>query len=323
MHTLPRTIVVLIFAVRFLCHNTVSTAQQSFTHLNSNINGTVYRSIGYRSEITGSTLMYSVYLPPFYYSSADSFPVLYLLHGYGGSETSWIDRCNIHVIIDSLIRSGDIPPMIVIMPDAKNSYYINDCEGRFPYEDIFIKELLPFVDSTYKTCSGRANRIIGGLSMGGYGAVIYSILHHEYFATCIALSSAIRSDEMILNQRQDDYNNKFGPLYGNGLVGEERLTELWKSYNPLYMINDSVAGILKSINWYIDCGTDDFLLPGNEMLHQLFLKYNIPHEYHVRIGAHNWEYWRAGIIDGFKFAGRKLIRLAANPANYRSIPAAL
>jgi enterochelin esterase-like enzyme len=322
MLTIPRTIVILFFAVRFLCHNTVLTAQQSFGQLNSGISGTIYRSIEYRSEITGGTLMYSVYLPPFYYSSADSFPVFYLLHGYTGSDASWIDRCNIHVTIDSLIRSGDVPPMIVIMPDAKNSYYINDYAGRFPYEDIFIHELIPLVDSTYKIYTGRACRIIGGLSMGGYGAVIHSILHHEYFGTCIALSAAIRSDEMIINETQDDYNNKFGPLYGNGLAGEERLTELWNSYNPLYMINGSTASVLKGINWYFDCGTDDYLLPGNELLHQMFLKFNIPHEYHVRIGAHNWEYWRTGIIDGLKFAGRKLKGCIANPPDYRNIPAA-
>ena len=51
---------------------------------------------------------------------------------------------------------------------------------------------------------------------------------------------------------------------------------------------------------------NDILVQGNEMLHQLFLKYNIPHEYHVRFGTHNWEYWRIGIIGGIKFTGQRL-----------------
>lgn len=303
----PKLKTVSFFAALLVCHITGSSLKaQSFAKLNSSINGTVYQSLEFSSDIAGSKLSYSVYLPPFYRSSVDSFPVLYLLHGYGGSETSWIERCNIHLIIDSLIRLNEIPSLIVIMPDARNSYYINDYAGEFRYEDIFIQELIPFVDSTYKTCSHPGCRIIAGLSMGGFGAVIQSVLHAGEFETCIALSAAIRSDEMILNEKQENYNKKFSPLFGNNLTGEERITELWKSYSPFYIIDDSIANKLKGINWYIDCGMNDSLLEGNEMLHRVFLKFNIPHEYHVRIGSHNWEYWRTGIVEGLKFAGRKL-----------------
>ncbi len=279
---------------------------QSFSELNSKINGIAYKSLEFNSKILNTRLKYSVYLPPYYHTSRDSLPVLYLLHGYGGSESSWIDRCDIHGIIDSLIGAAEIPSMIVIMPDGKNSYYINDYQHQFPYEDIFINELIPYVDSTYRTRANRSNRIIGGLSMGGYGAVLLSIKHPGIFGTCISLSAAIRTDEMIIDLDSANYSKKYSDLFGGELQGDERINEHWKSYSPFYLLNDSISQTLKSINWYFDCGIDDFLINGNEAFHDAFLKLGIPHEYHVRIGSHNWEYWKNGLTEGIKYAGRSM-----------------
>ena len=282
---------------------------QSFAELNSDIRGTIYKSLEVNSKVLNNKLEYSIYLPPYYHTTADSFPVLYLLHGYQGDETSWIDRCDIHIIIDSLIKIEEIPPLIVVMPDAKNSYYINDYLLQFPYEDLFIREFIPYIDSTYKTFPHSRYRIIAGLSMGGFGAVIHSIKHTDVFGSCIALSAAVRTDEMIMNEKPEDYDNKFSRLYGSDLEGNERITEHWENNSPFYLINDSTSDKLRSINWYFDCGMNDFLINSNELLHQIFLKYSIPHEYHVRGGKHDWEYWRTGIIGGIKFAGQKLSKL--------------
>jgi enterochelin esterase-like enzyme len=279
---------------------------QSFGELNSNIRGTLYKSLEINSNIINNKLEYSIYLPPYYHTTTDSFPVLYLLHGIKGDETSWIDRCEIHIIIDSLIKTEEIPPLIVVMPDARNSYYMNDYLLQFPYEDILIREFIPYIDSTYKTLPDYRYRIIGGLSMGGFGAIINSIKHADVFGSCIALSAAVRTDEMIINLNSEDYNSKFSGLYGSNLEGNERINQHWENNSPFYLINDSTSDKLKGINWYFDCGMSDFLINGNELLHQIFLKYSIPHEYHVRIGTHNWDYWLTGIIGGIKFAGQRI-----------------
>ena len=278
---------------------------QSFTELNSEIKGTVYRSLDFKSELVDNRIKYSIYLPPYYHTSNDSFPVLYLLHGYGGSETSWIDRCNIHRIIDSLILTQDILPMIIVMPDGKRSYYINDYQHKFPYEDIFIKELVPYIDSTYKSLPFKNCRFIAGLSMGGYGAIVLSIKHHDMFGACIALSAAVRTDEMIINEDSSKYSSKFSDLFGGELQDSARINEYWKSNSPFYLLNDSISGKLKNTCWYINCGMNDFLIHGNESLHTAFLKLGILHEYHVRVGSHNWEYWKTGIIEGIKLTGKK------------------
>lgn len=281
---------------------------QSFTELNREIKGTVYKSLDFDSELVNNRLKYSIYLPPYYHTTNDSFPVLYLLHGYGGGETSWIDRCNIHRIIDSLILTRQITPMIIVMPDGKNSYYINDYQRKFPYEDIFIKELIPYIDSTYKSLSSKKFRFIAGLSMGGYGAIVLSIKHHDVFGACIALSAAVRTDEMIINEDSLKYNSRFSDLYGGELQGSTRVNKYWKSNSPFYLLNDSISEKLKNTCWYINCGMNDFLIRGNESLHTAFLRLGILHEYHVRVGSHNWQYWKTGIIEGIKFAGQKNLK---------------
>jgi enterochelin esterase-like enzyme len=301
-YIITRTLIIL-----FVFHTYIPGLYgQSFNEINSEIRGTVYKSLEVYSNILNDKLNYSVYLPPYYHTSADSFPVLYLLHGFMGDETSWIDRTKIHIIIDSLISREEIPPLIVVMPDARNSYYINDYQLQFPYEDIFINEFIPFIDSTYKTLPYPGYRIIAGLSMGGFGAVINCIKHADVFGSCIALSAAVRTDEMTVNMKPEEYSSKFSHIYGSNLEGNDRITEHWVNNSPFYLINDSIADRLKSIDWYFDCGMNDFLINGNEILHQIFLKYNIPHEYHVRIGSHNWDYWHTGIIEGIRFAGQRL-----------------
>ena len=296
-------IILSVFYAGFL-----RSAGQSFTELNSDIRGTVYKSLEANCNIMENKLMYSIYLPPYYHTSNEGFPVLYLLHGIRGDETSWIDRCEIHIIIDSLIQIKEVPPLIIVMPDGKNSYYINDYLLQFAYEDIFIREFIPYIDSTYKTIPHTRSRIIAGLSMGGYGALINSIKHTDVFGTCVALSAAVRTDEMIINVKSADYNKKFSHIFGDDLEGKERITEHWKDNSPFYLVNDSISERLKSTNWYFDCGMNDFLINSNELLHQIFLKYNIPHEYHVRIGTHNWDYWRVGIINGISYICNQIVR---------------
>jgi enterochelin esterase-like enzyme len=308
-----KSIVIEILIILSVFHGCIIRSNaQSFAGLNSDIEGTVYKSLEIKSNIHNDNIRYSVYLPPYYHASSDSFPALYLLHGFKGDETSWINRCNIHVIIDSLINLGEIPPLIVVMPYAGNSYYINDYMLEFPYEDIFIRDLIPYIDSTYKTLPYSGYRIIAGLSMGGFGAVIHSVKHTDIFGTCIALSAAVRTDEMAMNMKTEEYDSKLSPLYGSNLEGSDRITGHWTDNSPFYLINDSISDILKNTHWYFDCGMDDFLIKGNESLHRIFLDYGITHEYHMRIGTHNWEYWRTGITQGIKFAGRRLGELNLN-----------
>jgi enterochelin esterase-like enzyme len=283
----------------------VSLHAQTCTGDKNEIKGTVRRSLPYFSKTTKDTLLYSLYLPPEYYTAADSFPVFYLLHGLGGDENSWINDFSIDRIADSLIHRREIPPVIIIMPNGKKSYYINDYRNAFPFETVFIGEFIPFIDSTYRTKDSKADRAIGGLSMGGYGALINAFRHPDCFSTAVAFSAAVRTDSMIINENADKYNTVFAPVFGDSIQHYKKITQHWMENNPLYLVARQ-PDTLKSVCWFIDCGLNDYLLPGNEALHDLFVQYRIPHEYHVRPGFHDRVYWKASLIPALLFTGRIL-----------------
>ena len=293
--------VFLLLAVLYCC--SVSIYPQSFGTLNKEIKGTVYQSLTFYSKRIKENISYSVYLPPGYLSSQKKYPVFYLLHGLGGNETSWINNFSVHNAVDSLIREDAIPPMIIVLPDGRRSYYINDYRADFPYETIFINEFIPFIDSFYKTESSKPFRVIGGLSMGGFGALINCIRHPGYFTAAVVLSAAVRTDSMIINENAEKYHQNFSPVFGDSIWQYRQLTRHWIDNNPLYL-----AGLqpdsLRTVHWYFDCGLSDYLLPGNEALHDLFIRYQIPHEFHVKSGGHERAYWESALVPMLLYTGR-------------------
>ncbi|GAA4410136.1 alpha/beta hydrolase-fold protein [Nibrella viscosa] len=254
----------------------------------------------------GSTLLnrairYSIYLPPDYYTSNRRYPVVYLLHGYTDDETAWVQFGEADRIIDENIKSGELPPMIVVMPDAGLTWYMNDYQNKVRYEDMFVQELIPHVDSTYRTRTKRDYRAISGLSMGGHGSLLLAMHHPELFGACAALSAAVFTDETMTTMDEATYNTRWAPLLSGPVKGQDRLTAHWKRNSPLTLARSAPEGDLKKVRWYLDCGDDDFLSAANALLHLSLLERQIPHEYRVRDGAHTWSYWRTGLPDALKF----------------------
>lgn len=266
----------------------------------------VQHSLSFYSMAAGEEINYTIYLPPDYSTSPDGFPVLFLLHGLGGNENSWIEDFSVHRVTDSLIADGAIPSIIIVMPDGRRSYYINDVRNDFPYESVFIQEFIPFIDSMYRTKKGKPFRIIGGLSMGGFGTLIYCIRYPGYFSAAIALSAAVRTDSMIINEKADKYSQNFSPIFGDSIQQYKQLTHHWIENNPIYMVSRHPDS-LRTISWYFDCGLSDYLLPGNEALHDLLITHKIPHEFHIRSGGHERAYWKAALVPALLFAGRVFI----------------
>ncbi|MDD4226601.1 MAG: alpha/beta hydrolase family protein [Mariniphaga sp.] len=267
--------------------------------------GKVIESLEFTSSKVGYPVKYSIYLPPCYGTSQRSYPVLYLLHGYSDDETGWVQFGEANSIADRGIRNGDFPPCIIVMPDGGVTWYINSYDGKDPWEDMFMEEFIPFVEQQYRVRPKKEFRAIAGLSMGGNGALLLSMRHPEVFSSCVAMSSGVFTDEEVLVN--DAYARYFGNIYGprpaNGQV-----SDYWKSYSPLHLLDRVDKDQLKSIRFYIDCGDDDFLYKGNAALHVKMRDLGIPHEYRTRNGGHEWSYWRSGLFDGLKFISEKFHR---------------
>lgn len=276
----------LLLSIVILC--TVSLSAQS---------GKVFESLKFESKLVSYPVKYSIYLPPDYETSNRSYPIIYLLHGYSDDETGWIQYGEINSIVDKGIANDDFLPCIIVIPDGKVTWFCNSADGKNPWEDMFVKEFIPFIEKEYRVRTKKEFRAIAGLSMGGYGALKLSMRNTDLFSSCVALSSGTFTDKEIIGSEQ--YDPYFGNIYGPKPVGE--VSTHWKANSPLYLLESVETAKLKTIRFYIDCGDDDFLYRGNSALHVKMRELGIPHEYRVRNGGHEWSYWRAGIYDGLKF----------------------
>jgi len=139
--------------------------------------------------------------------------------------------------------------------------------------------------------------------MGGYGTLIYSLKYPDLFAVAAPLSAAVFDDAEATSMADNRWEATFGPLFGRGLKGNARLSEAWNNNSILKIVGKKSAEDLKKVRYWIDCGDDDLLTKGNALLHVALIDKGVPHEYRVRDGAHNWTYWRTGIVDALAFMG--------------------
>ncbi len=265
--------------------------------------GKVVESKVIKSTILGKDVKYTLYLPADYETSQRAYPIVYLLHGYGDADDGWVQFGEVNRYADAAITNGDIPPMIIAMPDGGASFYINSYDGATKYEDFFIKEFMPFIEKTYRVKTQKRFRGIAGLSMGGYGTLIYSLKYPDLFAAAAPLSAAVFMDEDVTNMPAANWDRTFAGLFGRNLNGNDRLSKAYYDNSPLKIVETKSKEELSKVRYWIDCGDDDFLINGNCMLKIALTKKGVPHEFRVRDGAHTWTYWRTGITDALNFIG--------------------
>ena len=283
--------------IRFIILLLVITAYSGYSQ-----SGLLKESLKVKSTVLSKDIEYSIYLPPDYEKSNRRYPVLYLLHGYSDDETGWTQFGEVHLIGDRAIQSGDATPMIIVMPDAGVTWYVNSYDGKVNYEDFFIKEFIPHVDATYRTRATKQYRAISGLSMGGYGTLIMATKHPTLFSSAAPLSAGVFQDDAIVTGDENMWTNVLGDIYGKkDLTGKNRLTEHYYKNSILKIVESGDAEELKKVRFFIDCGDKDFLIKGNMALHGVMIDKKIPHEFRVREGAHNWTYWRTSLPEVLKF----------------------
>jgi enterochelin esterase-like enzyme len=268
-----------------------------------------------RVEFESPTLkriyQYIVYLPADYDASDRHYPVIYLLHGRGDSMDGWL---NARDTLDKLIADGSIPPMIAILPDMPSSerasYYIDSqyTGTRYraePVETAFMNDLIPYVEQTYRALTHREARLVGGYSMGGYGAIRYSMAYPENFVGALVLSPAV----YIPLPPADSSTREFG-AFGKG-------TQLFDEgiYQSLNYpaLSKSLTESKLPLRMFIAVGDDEWKNPNPEdALHDLDMEAhmlfnhvvrirNVASEFRVYDGGHDWDVWRRGFEEGMKF----------------------
>src|SRR4051812_36211368 len=185
-----------------------------FNYANAQNSGKIIEQKVVTSKILNKDVKYTIYLPADYSTSERTYPVVYLLHGYTDDNTGWLQFGEINRYADKAIAEGIIPPMIIVMPNGDSSWYINSYDGKEKYEDFFIKEFMPSVEKAYRIKTEKRYRGIAGLSMGGFGTLVYSLKYPELFAAAAPLSAAVFEDSAMVRMPDANYENVFGQLYG-------------------------------------------------------------------------------------------------------------
>jgi S-formylglutathione hydrolase FrmB len=260
-----------------------------------------------KSPILGHDIAYSIYFPPGYHENNRTYPVLYLLHGYSDDNSAWIQFGDVQRITDDAIASGYAPGMIIVMPDAGVTWYVNDFSGKVRYEDAFFHDFIPYIEKTYKIKPTKEFRSIAGLSMGGYGSLLYSLKHPDMFAACVAMSPAVFTNEELLAMSKDR-KSMFETLFGAFDQNTQSINDYWKQNSVLDLVKACPNSDLNKVRYYIDCGDNDFLYRGNAALHVAMRDRGIPHECRMRDGAHTWSYWRVALKEGLHFVGQSFQR---------------
>jgi enterochelin esterase-like enzyme len=260
--------------------------------------GKVFDNLSFYSKILKSERKFAIYLPPGYESSQRSYPSMYLLHGSGDDQTGWVQFGEVLNITDKAIEDGKATPMIIIMPDATagRQGYFNDIKGDWNYEDFFFKELIPYVEKTYRIKSDKRFRAVSGLSLGGGGTFMYALHRPEMFSSACPLSAYV--GPLTLEEAKTRIKRQ------SPNVADTVIERYHARHNAISLINNISDDQKKAVRWYIDCGDDDFLYEGNSLAHIAMKTKGIPHEYRVRDGGHSWTYWRDSLPKVLEFVSQ-------------------
>ncbi|MBI1983439.1 MAG: esterase family protein [Acidobacteria bacterium] len=229
-----------------------------------------------------------VALPEGYGSTSnDRYPTLYFLHGLFENERSWSERGGQEVFED-LQNQGQLGDFIVILPDGGKTFYVNSLDGHEPYEDFFIRELVPFIDGKYRTLAKPAGRGISGTSMGGYGALHLAMSHPSVFGSASAHSAALL--DRIPNPLPTEGRWGFYARVLQGPFGSPLNSEYWEANSPLTLAEHSER--FGGLRLYFDCGDRDRygFEQGAQRLHQKLAAKGFPHDFALRPGDHGWSY---------------------------------
>lgn len=233
---------------------------------------------------------YAIYLPPSYDAEpARKYPVLYLLHGGNCSHADWETYGHLQAVADSLIAAASAKEMIIVCPEGNKNNMIWFNAPHWRYEDFFFQEFIPFIEKNYRAIGNTENRAVGGYSMGGGAAIVYGIHRPDMFRAVYDMSGYLRSQplEFLKNdpsaswrQQLVDDNN---PIRAVVNASEEQLAE-WRT-----------------VNWFIDCGDEDFTYDANIDLVAAFRSRHIPYELRIKDGGHDWRYWGKSLREAICF----------------------
>jgi enterochelin esterase-like enzyme len=227
------------------------------------------------SRTLDRTMPYFIYVPPGYDSTGQRYPVAYMLHGMGGSNTEW-KGYNLLGQADDLIKAGAIAPMLIVLPQGDQSYWVDHANGP-QWGQYTAHDVVDEIDSHWRTLADRDHRAIGGLSMGAQGALQLALLYPDVFGIVGAHSPTLRNWE--------ESASWFPPEFYRDEV-------YFDQHDPVSLV-EVHPEVARRLTIWIDVGADDVeWRPVVTDFHDLLVARDVAHEFHVLPGNHNGDdYW--------------------------------
>ena len=214
------------------------------------------------------------------------FATYYLLHGLSDDYTVWMRRTRIEWYVREM-------PLMVVMPDGFRGFYTDNAEGP-EYGRYMTEELVSFVERNFPARRNRAARCIGGLSMGGYGALRTALARPDLFASANSHSGVVMHGGKEAPRPDGPLSLvEFRRVFGHKPRGS--------NHDLLALASAAKHSGTPLPKLLLDCGTDDFLLEDNRQFHRELTSLGVHHEYREFPGAHTWDYWDEHVRDALEF----------------------
>lgn len=221
---------------------------------------------------------------------------LFLLHGFSGNCTDWLTGS----LISNLAGQYNIA---VVMPSGDNSFYLNTSASGNNYEDFICVDLVQYMRNTFGLAKVAEHTFIGGLSMGGFGALHSGLAHPEVFGKMFAFSSALICDDLI-SMRPGTDNGIANYDYYVNIFG--KLSELGSSRNnPKVLVKERIEKGETIQPIYMACGSDDFLIRNNHDFRDFLTQNNVNVTYMESPGIHDWKFWNEYLEPAIAWAVEK------------------
>jgi S-formylglutathione hydrolase FrmB len=234
----------------------------------------------FHSKALDREMHYMIVLPADYGSSRRRYPVLYLLHGWAGDFKNWVTLTN-------LVDDSQSYPMIVVTPDAQNSWYVNSATiEKDRFEDYIADDLIREIDGHWRTIASPHRRAVAGLSMGGYGSLLFGLKHADLFSVAGSVSGALDGPagvEQVMPIVRESTDRAYGAA-----------DSATRTANNIFSLTEKAEGS-KLPYLFVECGAQDPFLPSNRKFVNGLSQRHIPYEYHEYPGAHNWEFWDSSL----------------------------
>jgi enterochelin esterase-like enzyme len=241
------------------------------------------------SAALGRSLPSIVFLPPGYEAGDERYPVLYMLHGLGGHADEW-EEYGMFAKAAEMMRSGEIPPFIIVLPEGEDGYWFNHPNGGPRWGDYLAQDVVNAIDSRYRTLNSREFRAVGGLSMGADGALQIALNNPHIFGAVQAHGPVLRPYEIALTDYGDiDYFNANYPV---ALVEQK-------------------ADVARSLTIDLDVGDVDLWLEVATAFHDQLVALDIPHSWAIWPGGHDYAYWIRNIPNNLRSMGEVILTALA------------